>query len=117
MRGYTSRYGYIGEMVPALIKRIYQCSFDIDEDNPRIVCCAVIQQFVEHGHEPDFPWMRVARRLEIQHWAYNVYNEPEIVSLTSFSGLFALGDIVMSYGHYWMTFAVKPVDPEFEEDE
>ncbi|KAG8746234.1 hypothetical protein FRC12_014344 [Ceratobasidium sp. 428] len=115
MRGYTSRYGYIGEMVPVLIKRIYQCSFDIEgEDNPRVICCAVVQQFVEHEHEPDFPWMRVARRLEIQHWAYNVYDEPKIVSLTSFSGSFALGDIVMSYAHYWITFAV---DPEFEDDE
>ncbi|KAG9124509.1 hypothetical protein FRC07_011347 [Ceratobasidium sp. 392] len=118
MRGYTSRYGYIDEMVPALIKRIYQCSFNIGgEPDPRIVLCAVVQRFMEHEHEPDFPWMPYARRLQIQHWAYDSYNEPEVIAITSFSGSFALGDVVMSYGHYWITFAMKPVDPEYDDED
>ncbi|KAG9118995.1 hypothetical protein FRC07_006209 [Ceratobasidium sp. 392] len=70
---------------------------------------------MEHEHEPDFPWMPYARRLQIQHWAYDSYNEPEVIAITSFSRSFALGDVVMSYGHYWITFAMKPVDPEYDD--
>ncbi|QRV84956.1 hypothetical protein RhiJN_12972 [Ceratobasidium sp. AG-Ba] len=117
-RGYTSRYGYIGEMVPVLIKRIYECLFNIeDQPEPRTVICAVVQRFVEHEHNPDFPWVRFAHRLEVQHWVYNSYNAPEVVDVTSFSGSFALGDIEMIYGHYWITFGMKPINPEFDDDE
>ncbi|KAG9126247.1 hypothetical protein FRC07_004272 [Ceratobasidium sp. 392] len=118
MRGYTLLYGYIGKLVPVLIKRIYQCTFDIeDEGNPHIINCAVVQQFVEHDREPDFPWMQLACQLEIQHWSYGSYDEPEAVCVTYFSGSFALGDIEMSYGHYWITLGMKLVDPEFDDND
>ncbi|KAG8696181.1 hypothetical protein FRC08_007312 [Ceratobasidium sp. 394] len=115
-RGYSSRYGYIENMVPVLIRRIYQCTLELEEEpEPRTILCAVVQRFTEAARPAEFPWDRLAHRLEVQSWAFGELEDPEIVSVDAFTGVFALGDIELSYGHYWVTFAMKPVEPELFE--
>jgi hypothetical protein len=42
-------------------------------------------------------------------WAFEEFEEPEIVSLDSITGTFALEDIELTYGHYWVTVAMDRV--------
>ncbi|KAG8796204.1 hypothetical protein FRC12_003169 [Ceratobasidium sp. 428] len=53
-----------------------------------------------------------ANRLEVQSWAYDELEPPEVVGIDAFTGAFALGNIELNIGHYWLTFAMKPVEPE-----
>jgi hypothetical protein len=47
--------------------------------------------------------------LEVESWLFDELDEPEAVGIDAFSGVFALSDIQMSSGHYWLTFAMRPV--------
>jgi hypothetical protein len=40
---------------------------------------------------------------------YNELGNPEVVSINAFSGVFAMTDIIMSTGHYWVTRAMHNV--------
>ena len=40
---------------------------------------------------------------------YEEFEEPEIISLDSITGTFAMEDIELSYGHYWVTVAMDRV--------
>ncbi|KAG8760787.1 hypothetical protein FRC12_009501, partial [Ceratobasidium sp. 428] len=112
-RGFSSRYGYIYDWVPVLIRRIYQCCLHLDdEDEPRTVLCAIVQRFAEAQRPAVFPWDTIHDELEVQLWAYNELEEPEVVSVDTLTGVFVLGDIEMSYGRYWLTFGIKPIEPE-----
>ncbi|KAG9086224.1 hypothetical protein FS749_003800 [Ceratobasidium sp. UAMH 11750] len=55
---------------------------------------------------PSFPWNNWADHLDIASWAYDELMPPEAVDVTTFSGVFALSDIELSYSHYWVTFAM-----------
>ncbi|EUC60787.1 transposase family Tnp2 protein, partial [Rhizoctonia solani AG-3 Rhs1AP] len=56
-------------------------------------------------------------RLEIAAWIFEELDEPEVINITRFSGVFALSDIEMSTGHYWLTFAMQPTEPDMLDDE
>ena len=45
-------------------------------------------------------------RLGIDAWAFDQLSPVEAVRADQFSGVFALSDIEMTYGHYWLTFAM-----------
>jgi hypothetical protein len=47
--------------------------------------------------------------LEVESWAFEALEDPEVVSIDALTGVFALSDIEMSTGHYWLTFGMKPV--------
>jgi hypothetical protein len=49
-------------------------------------------------------------------WAYNELSELIAVTVEELSGVFALVNICMSYGHYWITQALDNVQPELDYD-
>jgi hypothetical protein len=48
-------------------------------------------------------------------WAFDELSEPIFITVDQFSGIFALMDITMSYGRYWVTQALDNVQPEFDD--
>lgn len=48
-------------------------------------------------------------RLEVESWAFGDLEDPEAIGVEAFSGVHAVSDIDMPSGHYWLTFAMKPV--------
>ncbi|QRW10485.1 Transposase family Tnp2 protein [Ceratobasidium sp. AG-Ba] len=112
-QGKSSRYGYIKDLTPVLIRRIYQCTFQLeDQDEPHRILCAVIQRFTPALEQAVLPWDEYVDRLEVQSWAYDELEPPKVVGVNVFTGVFALGDIELNFGRYWLTFAMKPVEPE-----
>jgi hypothetical protein len=58
-RGFSSRYGFVRRQEPVLIKRIYQCTLEIEcepEVDQRQVLCAVVQRFKKAEVPANFPW-------------------------------------------------------------
>ncbi|CCO36986.1 hypothetical protein BN14_11135 [Rhizoctonia solani AG-1 IB] len=113
---FNSCYAYIdAERHPVLIKRIYQVKLPV-EGVDREVVCAVVQRFQPPAHKPGFPWDNWGDQLEIAAWQFAELDEPEVINVTQFSGTFALSDIEMETGHYWLTFAMYPTEPELFEN-
>jgi hypothetical protein len=50
-------------------------------------------------------------------WTYDALSELTPISLERFSGLFALVDIQMTYGRYWITQSLDNVQAEIGDDE
>jgi hypothetical protein len=50
-------------------------------------------------------------------WAYEELSDPVAITVDWFSGVFALVDINMSYGHYWVMQAMDNVQPELDNEE
>jgi hypothetical protein len=42
-------------------------------------------------------------QLGVGHWAHKSLSEPEVIEIARFSGIFALFEISLSYGQYWVT--------------
>ncbi|KDN34320.1 hypothetical protein RSAG8_12585, partial [Rhizoctonia solani AG-8 WAC10335] len=113
---HNSRYAYIGpQRRPALVKRIYKVVLPIGAVD-REVICAVVQRFQPPANQPGFPWDEWGARLEIAAWMFGELDEPEAIDITQFSGAFALSDIQMNTGHYWLTFAMQPTEPAMFDD-
>jgi hypothetical protein len=49
------------------------------------------------------------------NWAFEELSEPITITVDQFSGIFALVDIAMSYGRYWVTQALDNVQPELDD--
>ena len=45
-------------------------------------------------------------------WAYGELGELIAIQVHRFSGTFALFDVEMSYGRYWVTVALDSISPE-----
>ncbi|QRV95272.1 Transposase family Tnp2 protein [Ceratobasidium sp. AG-Ba] len=104
-RGKRSRYGYINDPVPVIVRRIYKATFNIDDQERKFVA-VVVQRFVRAEQRPVFPWSFWENQLGIDAWAYGELAPFEVVRASDFSGVFALSDIDLTYGHYWITFAM-----------
>jgi hypothetical protein len=78
--------------------------------------CALVRQFQVPDIEPDFPWSTWAGSLGTASWAFNRLGNLTAISPERFSGLFALVDIQMSYGHYWVTQSLDNVEVEYGHD-
>jgi hypothetical protein len=50
-------------------------------------------------------------------WAYEELSELIPITVDQFSGVFALVDINMSYGHYWVTQAMDNIQPELDNED
>lgn len=46
--------------------------------------------------------------LQVQSWAFEELEDPEVVGVDVLTSVFMPSDIEMSYGRYWITVAMKP---------
>lgn len=58
-----------------------------------------------------------AGHLGVSSWEYGVLGELIAIPATRFLGVFALFDVPMSYGRYWVTVALDSVSPERDVDD
>jgi hypothetical protein len=49
------------------------------------------------------------------NWDFDELSEPNAITVDQFSGIFALVDITMSYGRYWITQVLDNVQPELDD--
>lgn len=61
--------------------------------------------------------IRRAGQFGVSSWAYSRLGGTVAISADRFSGNFALFDIPMSYGRYWVTVSLDNISPEREDDE
>lgn len=57
--GFASRYGFINNMVPVLIRWTYRCTLEVGDDDECQILCAVVQQFKDLERQLVFPWDHV----------------------------------------------------------
>ncbi|KAF8596318.1 hypothetical protein BDV93DRAFT_67352 [Ceratobasidium sp. AG-I] len=110
-RGKKSRFGFIQNRVPVIIRGIYKTTFEINGEEHNF-SAAMVQCFVMPERQPVFPWDEWAEFLGINAWAFEQFQPIEAVPLNIFTGVFALSDIEMTYGHYWLTFEMINTNPE-----
>ncbi|KAG8739540.1 hypothetical protein FRC12_016275 [Ceratobasidium sp. 428] len=110
-RGRNSRYGYIYNQRPVLIKAIYEATLRVEGEEQKIVA-VMVQRFMEPAARPIFPWSHRAEELGIQSWEFEELGPVEVFPATAFTGVFALSDIEMENGHYWLSFAMINTMPE-----
>ncbi|KDN40631.1 hypothetical protein RSAG8_07960, partial [Rhizoctonia solani AG-8 WAC10335] len=115
---YNSRYAYIDpQRHPVLIKRIYRATLPLYSDFSLLYTNqgflgmngAYFVTFILSYSLQVHSW---GAHLEIAAWMFEELGEAEVINITRFSGAFALSDIQMSTGHYWLTFAMQPIEPE-----
>ncbi|CCO38035.1 hypothetical protein BN14_12198 [Rhizoctonia solani AG-1 IB] len=87
-RGFNSRYGYIDDRIPVVIQGIYESTVAVRDE------------------QPVFPWNHWNNILGIGAWKYQEVHPINAVPATAFTSHFALSDIEMSYGHFWLTFSM-----------
>lgn len=58
-----------------------------------------------------------AGHLGTSSWQHGELGELRGISATRFSGTFALFDVPMSYGRYWVTVALDSINPERDDDD
>lgn len=58
-----------------------------------------------------------AGHLGVSSWEYGALGDLLVIPATRFSGAFALFDVPMSYGRYWVTVALDSVSPERDVDD
>ncbi|QRW12224.1 Transposase family Tnp2 protein [Ceratobasidium sp. AG-Ba] len=69
------------------------------------------------GQADMFPWDNWAGHLGTTSWEFGELGEPMLVHANCFSGTFALFEVSMSYGRYWVTVALDSVTPERDPDD
>ncbi|QRV73450.1 Transposase family tnp2 [Ceratobasidium sp. AG-Ba] len=108
-KGYC--YGYIDNHCdPVRVERILHIEIP---GEPVLSCtCALVRHFLVPQIKPRFPWDAWAASLGTASWEYAGLGEIKAISSTRFSGVFALFDIPMSYGRYWVTVALDSVSLE-----
>ncbi|EUC60381.1 transposase family Tnp2 protein [Rhizoctonia solani AG-3 Rhs1AP] len=107
-RGLRSRYGYIHGRVPVLIQGIYETTVEVRDQEYKFLAI-MVQRFVPPDEEPAFPWNHWNDTLGIDAWLYGRLARVEAVLPTIFTGVFALSDITMPDGHFWITIAMVNV--------
>ncbi|KAG8695515.1 hypothetical protein FRC08_007730 [Ceratobasidium sp. 394] len=106
-------YAYIDGRQPVRIERVLHIEFP---GNPNMcTICVLIRRFQVPEREPEFPWDAWAGRLGVSSWVYEGLGGLEAIPVRRFSGVFALFNVPMSYGHYWVTVALDSVSPEQDE--
>ncbi|KAG9077295.1 hypothetical protein FS749_010833 [Ceratobasidium sp. UAMH 11750] len=110
-RGRKSRYGYIYNRRPVLIKRIYQSTVEVGGEEHKAIA-VMVRRFVKPDHEPVFPWNHWADALGINAWEFDQLDPAKAVPADAFTGVFALSDVELEAGHYWITFAMINTEPE-----
>ncbi|KAG8707939.1 hypothetical protein FRC08_000208 [Ceratobasidium sp. 394] len=88
-----------------LIKCIYQSTVEVRGEEHKVVAVTV-QRFVEPDHELVFPWNHWANDLGIAAWEFDQLNPVEAMPAGTFTGVFALSNVELETGHYWITFVV-----------
>ncbi|QRW12956.1 hypothetical protein RhiLY_11955 [Ceratobasidium sp. AG-Ba] len=112
-KGYS--YGYIDGRNAVRIERILHVKFEGQAD---MVCiCALVRSFQPPRAVPQFPWDNWAGHLGTTSWEFGELGEPMLVHANRFSGTFALFEVSMSYGRYWVTVALDSVTPERDPDD
>ncbi|KDN42383.1 hypothetical protein RSAG8_06874, partial [Rhizoctonia solani AG-8 WAC10335] len=110
-RGKKSRYGYIHNQVPVLIQGIYETMVEVWGQEYKFLA-VMVQRFIAPGQEPAFPWNHWNNMLGIDAWEYGHLAPLEIVLPTAFTGVFALSDLTMTHGRFWITVAMLNTRPE-----
>ncbi|KEP45483.1 transposase family Tnp2 protein, partial [Rhizoctonia solani 123E] len=60
----------------------------------------------DNSYEIAFPWTHWNEILAIDAWEYDRLAALEVVPPTAFTGVFALSDLTMPNGHFWITIAM-----------
>ncbi|EUC67692.1 transposase family Tnp2 protein, partial [Rhizoctonia solani AG-3 Rhs1AP] len=110
-RGANSCYGYIHNQVPVLIQGIYETTVMVRGQEHKFVA-VMIQRFIAPNIELAFPWTHWNEILAIDAWEYDRLAALEVVPPTAFTGVFALSDLTMPNGHFWITIAMINTRPE-----
>ncbi|CAE6532528.1 unnamed protein product [Rhizoctonia solani] len=111
LRGYSSHFGYIHNHEPVIIKGIYATTVAVG-DREFTFIGVMVRWFIAPAQQPVFPWDHWNELLEIGAWEYRRFGPVVAVLLSAFTGVFAMSDIQMSYGHYTLTFAMIKTRPE-----
>ncbi|KAB5590187.1 Protein CSF1 [Ceratobasidium theobromae] len=111
-KGYC--YGYIDQNHPVqieyiLVIKIPGTGFDCT--------CVFVRQFQVPEVEANFPWDAWAQNLCVASWAYGQLGDPIAIEVNHFSGAFALFDIPMRLGRYWVTVALDNIGLQQNEAE
>ncbi|KAG8728746.1 hypothetical protein FRC12_021524 [Ceratobasidium sp. 428] len=85
-RGKRSRYGFIENRIPVIIRKVYEATLQV-EGAPQRFIGVVIQRFVRPRRQPVFPWDNWADRLGIGAWVYNEFEAPEVVHPSALNGV------------------------------
>ncbi|KAF8597086.1 hypothetical protein BDV93DRAFT_411443, partial [Ceratobasidium sp. AG-I] len=112
-KGYS--YAYIDGRCSVRIERILLIEFP-GQVHMRSVC-ALVRPFQLPRVEPHFPWATWAGHLGASSWEHGELGDTVAILATRFSGTFALFDVPMSYGRYWVTVAMDSISPERDEDD
>ncbi|KEP46026.1 transposase family Tnp2 protein, partial [Rhizoctonia solani 123E] len=104
-RGKKSRYGYIHNQVPVLIRGIYETTVEVWGQEYKFLAI-MVQRFIAPDEEPAFPWNHWNNTLGIDAWKHDQLAPLEVVPPTVFTGVFVLSDLIMTYGHFWITIAM-----------
>ncbi|QRV78265.1 Transposase family tnp2 [Ceratobasidium sp. AG-Ba] len=112
-KGYS--YGYIDGRHAVRIERILHVKFEGEEGMECI--CALVRGFQLPRAVPQFPWDNWAGHLGTASWEFGELGEPMLIHANRFSGIFALFEVPMSYGRYWVTVALDSVTPERDPDD
>ncbi|KAG8726951.1 hypothetical protein FRC10_006605, partial [Ceratobasidium sp. 414] len=110
-RGRKSRFAYIDNQIPVLIRRVYKVTVAVEGED-YVFLGVVVQHFVAPRQEPVFPWDYWDDFLSISAWRFNQFGPLEVVPAESFNGVFALADIEMPNEHYWITMSMIHTEPE-----
>ncbi|CAE7227499.1 unnamed protein product [Rhizoctonia solani] len=110
-RGYKSRFGFIYDREPVLIKGVYATTVAVGNREFRFIG-VMVRRFIAPARRPIFPWDHWNDLLEINAWEYRQFSPVLAVPLSAFTGVFAMSDIEMSYGRYALTFAMIKTRPE-----
>ncbi|KAF8594557.1 hypothetical protein BDV93DRAFT_515687 [Ceratobasidium sp. AG-I] len=103
--GRCACYGFINNQQPVRIEQVLLIEIP---QNPQLQTIYI---------EPDFPWSAWQGHLGATNWKYNTLGPTISVPAAHFSGVFALIDHRMSYGHYWVTLSLKNIQEDFEEEQ
>ncbi|KAF8595180.1 hypothetical protein BDV93DRAFT_481245 [Ceratobasidium sp. AG-I] len=111
--GRRACYGYITNQQPVRVEQVL--SIEIP-NNPRLrTICVLVRLFRRPEIQPNFPWSAWQDHLGIAHWKFNTLAPSTSMPVANFAGVFALIDHQMSYGHYWVTVALKGLQEDFED--
>ncbi|QRW24324.1 Transposase family Tnp2 protein [Rhizoctonia solani] len=97
--------------VPVIIQGIYKSTVAVLGEEHKFLA-VMVQRFVAPAEPPAFPWNHWDHILGIGAWEYQELQPVEAVPATAFTGLFALSNIEMSYGRFWLTFAMITTRPD-----
>ncbi|QRV84445.1 Transposase family Tnp2 protein [Ceratobasidium sp. AG-Ba] len=109
-RGYRARYGYIDNRVPVIIQGIYESTVRVQDQEHKFLA-VMVQRFVVPNPQPLFLWNYWGDFMGIHAWEFEHFGPLEAVHPDAFSGVFALSDIEMTYGHYWITYEMANTSP------